>query len=314
MSVRAVLSDKSFRLSIILTFIFFGIGIVFLFLGLTSYSWALFILLPVVLGIAIGAMPNRKYTLWGAVIATIILMFGLYIPGLSGLLCIVMALPLIVPFIFLGNVITHLSLKYKQIKSTDKLPVLLLPLIPFLIIAPAENYSKKQKQAIIEVKTEQIFNYSPEEVYDAIKSVDTLDAEKPFLMALDLPVPTKCVLEKEEVGGLRTCYFDGGNLSNNDFGGGTITERITELEKGKVLKMDVVDYNLIGRKWLGFKNAIYYFEKANKIGCKLTRITTYTSVLNPRIYWEPLEKLGIRQEHQYVFDNLSKDLKKKYRK
>ena len=39
------------------------------------------------------------------------------------------------------------------------------------------------------------------QVYDAIKSVDTLIADKPFLMKLDLPIPQKCILEKEEVGG-----------------------------------------------------------------------------------------------------------------
>lgn len=55
-------------------------------------------------------------------------------------------------------------------------------------------------------------------------------------MKLDLPIPNKCVLEKEEVGGLRTCYFTGG----------TITERITELQKGKILRMDVIDYKLTG--------------------------------------------------------------------
>lgn len=90
--------------------------------------------------------------------------------------------------------------------------------------------------------------------------MDTLDAEKPFLLQLDLPIPTKCVLEKEEVGALRTCYFKGGRLSNADFGGGKIVERVTEFERGTVLKMDVVDYHLIGRKWLGFKEANYYFE------------------------------------------------------
>jgi len=46
--------------------------------------------------------------------------------------------------------------------------------------------------------------------------------------------------------------------------------------------------------------------------CKLTRLTTYSSVLTPRFYWEPSEKLGITQEHDYVFDNLQKDLKAKY--
>jgi hypothetical protein len=87
---------------------------------------------------------------------------------------------------------------------------------------------------------------------------------------------------------------------------------VSELKRGKVLKMDVIDYNLIGRKWLGFKEAIYYFEPAANNSCKLIRITTYTSVLTPRFYWEPMEKLGVSQEHDYVFNNLEKDLKNRY--
>jgi hypothetical protein len=307
-----IIKDRSFQLSILLTFIFFGTGIAFLFLGLSDYGWVLFILLPIVLGIAIGAMPNRKYTLPGAFIATVILLLGLYVPGLSGLLCIVMTLPIIVPLIFLGYVVSHLTRRYRQIKDTNKFSVLLLPLVPFLIGAPIEHFIKRDKEAIIEVRTERLYHFTPEQVYDAIKSVDTLDAQKPFLMTFDLPIPIKCVLEKEQVGGLRTCYFKSGQLSNADFGGGTIVEKITQLERGKVLKMDVVSYNLVGRKWLGFKEAVYYFEKIGKTNCKLTRLTTYSSVLTPRFYWEPLEKLGITHEHNYVFDNLQNDLKAKY--
>ena len=312
--MKGIIKDRSFQLSIILTLIFLGTGIAFLFLGLVDYSWILFILLPIVLGVAIGAMPNKKYILWGALITTAIVLICLVIPGLSGLLCIVMTLPVVVPLIFLGYVITHLVRRYRQIKDTNRLSVLLLPLIPFLFAAPTEHYLKKEKEAIIEVKTEQVFNYTPEQVYDAIKSVDTLDAEKPYLMYFDLPIPTKCILEKEEVGGLRTCYFKAGKSSANDFGSGTIVEKITELERGKVLKMDVIDYKLVGRNWLGFKEAIYYFDKVGESQCKMTRITTYTSVLTPRFYWEPLEKLGIRQEHDFVFNNLKNDLEKKYSK
>lgn len=307
-----ILKDKSFRLSIILTFIFFGTGIAFLFLGLVGYSWILFGLLPIVLGVSIGALPNRKWGLVGAIIAAIMVLGGLLTAGASGFLCMIMSLPIIIPFIFIGSVITHLIKRYKYIKSTDNLLILILPLLPFLVIAPTEFVLKTEKENIIDVRTEQVFNYTSEQVYDAIKSVDTLDAEKPFLMYLDLPIPTKCILEKEEIGGLRTCYFDAGNFSNYDFGAGTITERITELERGKVLKMDVIDYKLVGRNWLGFKEAIYYFEKVGDNSCKMTRVTTYTSVLTPRFYWEPLEKLGIRQEHDFVFRNLEKDLQKKH--
>ncbi|HUC82187.1 MAG TPA: hypothetical protein VMR70_14885, partial [Flavisolibacter sp.] len=217
--MKAILQDKSFRLSILLTTIFIGTGILFLFLGLVDYSWVLFGLLPVVLGIAIGTMKVARYALWGTVITTLLLLIGIYVPGLSGVICILMAIGLIVPFIFLGYVVARLVKRYRVIKETNKLSVLLLPLVPFLIAAPAEHFLKHEKETIIEVRTEKVFNYSPNEVYDAIKSVDTLDAEKPFLLKLDLPIPTKCILEKEEIGALRTCYFTGGRLSNADFGG-----------------------------------------------------------------------------------------------
>jgi hypothetical protein len=253
-------------------------------------------------------MRFRKYALIGTLLTTAFLLWMLYMSGLSGIICIITALGLVVPFIFLGYVIYRLIKRYFEIRESDKLSVMVLPLVPFLIAAPTEHYLKNDKEVIHEVRTEKLFNYTPEQVFDAIKSVDTLDAEKPWLMRFDLPIPIKCILEKEEVGALRTCYFRGGRLSFADFGGGTIIERVTELERGKVLKMDVVSYDLIGRKWLGFKEAIYYFEKAGEHACKMTRITTYSSVLTPRFYWQPIEEYGIRQEHDYVFNNLEKDL------
>ncbi|HSZ25186.1 MAG TPA: hypothetical protein VK766_05690 [Cytophagaceae bacterium] len=309
--MKKLLQDKSFRLAILLTLLFHGTGILFLFLGLAEFSIILFGLLPIVLGISIGALPNRKWAIVGAIIASLFFLYGLLSFGLAGFICIIYSIPIILPLIFLGSVITHLIDRYRKIK-TDKFYVLLLPLIPFLIAAPTESVINKNEKLHIDVKTEKIFNYTSEQVYDAIKSVDTLDAEKPFLMNFDLPVPIKCILEKEEVGGIRTCYFDGGNLSRGEYGGGTITERIVELKRGRILRMEVIDYQLVGRNWLGFKEATYYFDKIDNHKCKLTRVTTYTSVLQPRFYWEPLEIEGIEQEHEYVFNNLAKDLKKKY--
>jgi hypothetical protein len=311
--MTAILEDRSFQISIVLTLIFFLTGILFYFMGIAELGWILFLLLPIVLGISIGALPNRRWALVGAILATISLLVGLFTLGVTGFICIIYSIPIILPVICLGSVVTHLIDRYKAIK-TENLPILLLPLLPFLIAAPIEHALTADNKNVVTVRSEQVFTYTPEQVYDVIKSVDTLDADKPFLMYLDLPVPTKCVLEKEEVGGIRTCYFKGGNFSRNNYGGGTITERITQLEPGKVLKMDVIDYTLVGRDWLGFKEAIYYFDKVGDNHCKLTRITTYTSETTPRFYWEPLEKHGIRQEHEYVFNNLEKDLNLKYSK
>ena len=99
--MKEILKDKGFQLSIIITTIFIGTGIIFLFWGLVDYSSMLFMLLPIVLGIAIGSMEVRKYALLGAISTTILLLIGIYIPGFSGVICIVMAIGLVIPFLFL---------------------------------------------------------------------------------------------------------------------------------------------------------------------------------------------------------------------
>ena len=237
--MKPILKDKSFRISIILTLIFFTTGFLFLHYGLSDYGWMLFVLMPIILGIAIGALPSIRTALIGLSITSIVFLLCLIAIGLEGFICVIMTLPIILPLMFLGSVITHLSKRYYQLKSTDKLPVLVLPLLIFLFGSPIEKLLDKNKKEIIEVRSEIILPYNNMQVYDAIKSVDTLIAEKPFLMKIDLPIPQKCELEKEEEGGLRTCYFSEGK----------IVERITALEKGKLLKMDVIEYELTGRKW-----------------------------------------------------------------
>jgi hypothetical protein len=210
-----------------------------------------------------------------------------------------MAMPIIIISIALGVLVKFLYLKIKnKSRKQNIVKSSIIPFCLFLILSNIETKLTKNDKHIIKVKSEIILPYTSIKVYDAIKSVDSLDADKPFLMQLDLPVPLKCVLKDEKVGGLRTCYFEEGK----------IIERITELKKGKILKMDVVDCQLAGRKWLEFKEAIYLFEDLENGYSKITRITTYKSELYPRAYWKPLERIGIEQEHEYVFRNLVKDL------
>ena len=293
---------KELLLSATLSFMFFLIGFMLLHYGHIEYGFAFFSLLPFIVGYVFGKTHSKKLSLYGLAISLVLMCVLLLTTGMDGMICVFMALPLIVFGVLFGFFTRRsFSKNTKQnSQSSNLLKSSVLPFLFFIGVGLLEKTVSADGPEIIDVKTEMILLNTPMEVYETIKSVDTLVGEKPFLMKLDLPVPVKCVLEKEEVGGIRTCYFTGG----------TITERITELEKGKILKMDVIDYQLTGRKWLGFKEAIYLFEPAGENSCKLTRITTYTSELKPRFYWEPLEKWGIRQEHDYVFANLKNDLKK----
>lgn len=274
-------------------------------MNLIGYGLSFFVFLPFALGYILGKSTIKGISLWGLIISLAIFFILLVTGDLEGMVCILMAMPLVIGAIAVGALLKYLIKTSRNTDSQDNLiKSSILPLCLFLTFGFLERELTKSEQFVIEVKSEIILPYSPVQVYEAIKSVDTLDAEKPFLMKLDLPIPQKCVLEEEKVGGIRTCYFEGGQ----------IVERITQLEKGKILKMDVIDYQLTGRKWLGFKEAIYLFDDLKDGQTKMTRITTYTSELYPRFYWKPLEVIGIEQEHDYVFNNLKKDLKNKYGK
>ncbi|MCC9166491.1 polyketide cyclase [Pontibacter harenae] len=293
--------NKCFRISLILSLVFLSCGFALLHYGLVEYGIAFFVLLPVVVGFSIGALPSKGWSVFGLCVTLVCMVTGMIMLGLEGAVCGFMVLGILLPLLFLGSVIGHLVMQLGEGKGTTDLKILVAPFLLFLFAAPIENVLTESPE-VVEAKTEIILPYTPDEVFDAIKSVDTLDVPRSFLMQIGLPVPHKCILEKEEVGAQRTCYFDGGQIK----------EEVTAYEKGKVLQMIVTDYQLTGRKWLGFKDAIYLFEELPGNKTKLTRITTYTSELKPRLYWQPLEEMGIQQEHDYVFRNLQKDLANTY--
>ena len=292
---------SEFILSIAISITFLTLGFLLLHFELIGYGLSFFVFLPFALGYILGKSTIKSISLLGLIISLLIFCFLLLTGGLEGMVCVLMAMPLVIGAVAIGAFVKFLVTRSRN-KKDNVIKSSIVPFGLFLVLSFVETELTKNNEFIIEVKSVIVLEYSPIQVYETIKSVDTLDAEKPFLMKLDLPIPHKCVLHDEKVGGLRTCYFEGGR----------IVERITELEKGKVLKMDVIDYELTGRKWLGFKEAIYLFDALEDGKTKMTRITTYSSELYPRFYWKPLETIGIQQEHEYVFNNLTKDLKNKY--
>jgi hypothetical protein len=293
---------KEFVISIIISLTFLSLGFLLLHYELIGYGLSFFVFLPFILGYLLGKSTIKAISLWGLIISLGIFFVLLLAGGLEGMVCILMAMPLIIGAVSLGALVKYFIIKNRKVENEKNIiKSSIIPFLVFLSFGIAENKLTENNKSVVEVRTEIILPYSSMIVYETIKSVDTLDAEKPFLMKLDLPIPQKCILEEEKVGAIRTCYFEEGK----------IIERVTELEKGKLLKMDVIDYQLTGRSWFEFKEAIYTFENLKNGSCKMTRITTYTSELYPRIYWEPLERIGIEQEHEYVLRNLVKDLKYK---
>lgn len=287
-------------------FIAGGVTLLFLLTGvlafsadLIGYGATLFSLIPFAIGYILGGKNVRLISIVGVALVMLLFVLMLILGGLEGMVCVLMAVPYVVIAVALGFLIKWIVDKIRnRDKPENKFKASLLPLALVLFIGAVEHQVTQNQHHEITVSTTLDLPHSPLEIYDAIKSVDTLDTTKPFLMKLDLPIPQKCVLTEEKVGATRTCYFEGG----------TVTQRITALEPGRLIEMEVIDYQLTGRHWLGFTTASYTFEELPDGHCRIVRNTAYTSDLYPRFYWEPLEKLGLAQEHEYVLRDLRERL------
>jgi len=132
---------------------------------------------------------------------------------------------------------------------------------------------------------------SPDEVWKSIKTMDRVNAHKGFLMRIGLPVPVSCKLDKEAVGGTRTCYFESGYIE----------ERVTEWEPPRSMKLEITSWDVPGRPWLDFKDASYELHQENG-RTVMTRTSTIVSRLLPAWYWRRLEKIGVETEHEYLFE------------
>src|SRR5215212_11660093 len=195
----------NFLFTALLTVVFSSFGFALLHLNLIGYGNTFFILLPLCIGFFLGKRPSWKSSSIFSLLIGLVAFFYLLITSqLEGLFCVVTLLPLVIPLVFLGawlgwairEGLTNKHQKNKDIKLT------LIPLILLLFAGTIEHYfSEKFDYGKVESKI--FLPYPKEMVFDYIKSVDTLDADKPLLLHLGLSVPQKCVLEKEQTGASR---------------------------------------------------------------------------------------------------------------
>jgi len=288
--------------STLLTIALSCIGFALLELNLIPYGFTLFCVMPVVIGYIIGQYPNLQISLFfGAILGAVCFFYLLFIGGLESMFCILTLSPLLIFLLFIGMYIGYVIKKSKKNKGNNNrqsLNAYILP-IAFLFLSSAieKFFTEKYTDVIIETKI--TLHYPKEIVFDYIKSFDTLSSEKPFLFKVGIQTPLKCVLEKDSVGAKRTCYFKEG----------TIDEIITDYKRGEILQMKITKYNMPGRKWLHFQDAIYLFKQVGD-STELTRITTYKTELKPRFYWKFWEEKAIRAEHEYVLIDLKRRLDK----
>jgi hypothetical protein len=262
----------------------------------------LFLLLPAAAGFAVGMVTQKSKIVSASLIIAAILCFSiLLMTGAEGLVCVLMAAPLIGIGLAIGAVLgflfrKHVVDKSKTPQTIKGIALLILPL--FLLGANRVEQPGRRQPRTETFTTTVTLDASPERVWNQLKSVDALNASKPFLLRIGLPVPVRCTLEGEGVGMKRVCYFDSG----------FIEERVTAWNPPTYMGLEVTESKLPGRHWLGFKDASYEIHREGD-KTVVVRKTTIISRLYPAWYWRSLEGMGVEAEHQYLFRDVANRLK-----
>lgn len=283
-----------------ITFLLATLGFWLMSTDYVGYGYTLFICTPIAIGIALGDNGSwRTGAIYAGVLGLLAFMMLLILSGTEGLVCILFLTPIVVPVMIGGIIIGKGIHQWLFPKDNSKIRAIVLPVLIILLSAGIEHSVTTEDYRDI-VTSMITVPYPTDEVFYALEKIDTLDAEKSMLLMLGLPVPEKCVLDSAVTGSFRTCYFRDGY----------IRQQMTEYVPGEILKMKVIENTLPGRPWITFEDAFYEFKEVPE-GTQIIRHTSYYSTLQPRIYWQWAEHLGVKTEHEYVFRDLERRLSKK---
>jgi len=279
----------------------FGIGGFFLINDATgSMGWVLFVLLPIVTGLATALMVRGRKVLtasllMGAIICTAILL----ITRMEGWVCLLMSTPLIAFGLAIGALIgTLIRAAIDRSRQQSGTSLMMLAALPLLLIGAnnAEEPSRRATRAETIAST-LVVDASRELAWDQLKTFDQINGSKGLLMTIGLPVPVSCTMSGEGVGATRTCYFEQGHIQ----------ERVTEWNPPSSMKLEITEFDVPGRPWLSFQDASYDLTEAGG-RTVITRKTTIVSRLSPVWYWRRMEKIGVETEHEYLFEEIKRKI------
>jgi len=261
----------------------------------------MFLLVPFCAGFAIAMVTRGRNTAWAATLLSVLVSLVILVATqLEGLLCAILAFPLLLLGLGVGAILGHLFRRHvvERLRHETTGMTIVFAMTPALILMGHHAEMPALSTVRREVESSSIFlQTAPQKVWENIQSIDSIDATKPFLMHFGLPVPLRCTLERKGVGAKRTCYFESG----------FIEETITEWAPPYSMQLAIDRTNMPGRHWLGFEKADYELRQEGN-GTRLTRTTTITSHLYPVWYWSYFERLGVSSEHEYLLHDLANRL------
>jgi hypothetical protein len=262
-------------------------------------GWSLFVAVPVSFGAILG-YACRVQT-WAYVVLAILaissVVFALVSMNLAGIFCgftlgVVFLFPTFVGLAF-GVMLRMVLISFRWDHAWYfRWYVWLIAAAP--LIGQQIESALPRREEIAVVQTSLTVDATPEEAWNAIMFYEDVEHSPPWLLHLALPRPIRSEGNKEKEGEIVRCFYNAG----------TISKRISRVEKHRRLSFDVVEADIRSENYTTLKDGSFEIEPVGDSQSRITLTTRYERKLRPGFFWEPIERKVIHTLHGHVLEGM----------
>jgi len=308
--MKSIAIIKKHAISIVLTLLICA-ALMFLSIQIfQDYAILLFLATPFLIGFLPPLLTHKKKNLpwkecrnlgyYTLIISNLLLL----VFAIEGMICIVMALPLLFLCSYIGSSVAYLFIKENY--ESEKKFVAIFTLIVASSSTAFDSLSD-DKTILKPVVTSIHINASAQEVWDNIISFNEIPPPTEFIFKTGIAYPINARLEKTDAGYIRYCEFTTGDF----------VEPITTWDEPNLLAFDVIEqpepmtelspYNI-------HPPHLYGYFSSHKGQFKLTPIsenetilegtTFYSSKYFPAIYWDIYIEYILHKIHERALGHI----------
>lgn len=307
---------KSKSIIVLLTIaIVFAIGYTSIyFFG--NYGWTVFVFAPFVIGFLPSYFASKKLELskrdcYSLSFTTLLVStIALLVLALEGMICIIMALPILMLLVWFGAYIGF-SMNHKKpmLNNATTIVILALYSLGFLSF----DYIN-EPNSLIAIKTNIVVKAPIEKVWQNVVTFDTIAEPNEFIFKTGIAYPKNATIKGTGVGAIRYCNFTTGSF----------VEPITTWNEPNLLQFSVesqpVPMNELNPFWNVHPPHLDGYFRSNKGEFRLKKIannetllqgtTWYEVDIYPEFYWKLWSDLIIHKIHKRVLNHIKKESEK----
>lgn len=200
----------------------------------SQYGWNLFLFTPFICGSICSIIYNRKgdrkfgETVSVSFLAGCLSLLTFLLMGLEGVICLVMAAPIMLPCFLLGGVVGYKLSHLSAFRSGGPASLILILVLSPVMMGFEAAFSPESE--LREVSTRVNINGTAEDVWREVIAFSEIPPPTEFLFRTGIAYPVSARIEGEGVGAVRHCNFSTGPF----------IEPITHWEEPRRLAFDVV--------------------------------------------------------------------------